>query len=100
MKSVSFIATNRKIIRFDVVGRRVILFNDLWKEGIQIYPLDKKLVKSLIKSKDKAVSAQGLLIAEANLGKNLKEYKACETEDELIMMIKSDCKKKGLLEVK
>jgi len=99
MKLLVFSA-NRKIIRFTIDGKKVFYFDDNWKNGIQLYPLNRLLVKKMTLSRKPSVSAMGLLIIDANQGKNLEEYQACKTEEELAEMIRRDCLGKGLVEVK
>lgn len=89
----------RKTIRFLVDGKRVVYYDDNWKDGLQIYPMDKLLVKKLTLSRKPSLSAMGLLIIDANQGRNLEEYNNCKTEAELAEYIRNDCKIKGLVEV-
>lgn len=90
----------RKIIKFTVEKRLVKYYDDTWKEGIQIYPMDRLLVKKLTLSRKPTLSAQGLLIIDANNGNNLKEYNSCKTDEEIAEFIKRDCLLKGLVEIK
>lgn len=98
MKLLIFSA-QRKIIRFLIEGKVVKYFDDNWKDGIQIYPLDKLLVRKLTLSRKQGLSAMGLLIIEANEGKNLEQYNSCETEEDIAEVIRKDCLSKGLVEV-
>ena len=98
MKLLIFSA-QRKIIRFTIDKRKIIYFDEVWKNGIQIYPLDKLLVKRMTISRKPTVSAMGLLIIEANQGKNLEEYEACKSEESLADMIRKEALSKGLVEV-
>jgi hypothetical protein len=100
MKKIGFVGPQRKIIRFEITGRKVLYFDDQWRWGIQIYPFDKKLVRKLLHAKRAKLQAVGLLITDANQGQNLKDYESCETEEDLVKMIKKDCKSKGLVEIK
>ena len=98
MKLLIFSA-QRKIIRFTIDKRKIIYFDEVWKNGIQIYPLDKLLVKRMTISRKPTVSAMGLLIIEANQGKNLEEYESCKSEESLADMIRKEALSKGLVEV-
>lgn len=99
MEEIAFIGPQRKLIKFQIEGKKVIYFDEMWKEGIQLYPYPKKLIRELLKSKKGHLQAMGLLIHEANKGKNNKEYLNCRTEEDLKEVIRKDCKSKGLLEV-
>lgn len=90
-----FLGPKREVFKFEIEGKRVIYFDKNWKDGIQIYPYPKKLVRKLLKSNKAALQAMGLLIHGANTGKDLKEYEACETEEDLFEIIKKDCIEKG-----
>lgn len=100
MREIAFIGPQRKVIRFRVEGDKVVYFDEFWKEGIQIYPYPKSLVRKLLKGKKPQLQAMGLLIHEANTGNNLKEYEACSNEVEIIEIIRKDALSKGLLEIK
>jgi len=94
----------RKVIRFRIEDRKIFYFDDNWKDGIQIMPMntpeEKLAVRKMIKSRKQSISAMGLLIADTNLGKEKKEYDMCKTEEELAEMIRKDMKLKGGLEIK
>lgn len=96
---LSFTA-QRKVIRFKVVGRMVIYYDENWKDGLQIFPLDKEKVKLMLRHRSPRISAYGLLIMDANTGRNLEEYNDCKTEEELAGLIRRDCASKGIVEIK
>ena len=100
MLKLAFTTPQRKIIRFTIEGKVVTYFDDNWREGIQLYPMDKLLVKRLTLSRKPTLSAMGLLIIDANQGKDFEQYKACKTEEEIAEIIREDCKSKGLREPK
>lgn len=97
--SLSF-AHQRKIISFFIEDRTVIYRDENWPHGVQIYPMQKANVKAMIASRSPKISAQGVLIADANMGKNLEEYEKCKTEEDLARMIRDECRLKGLVEIK
>ena len=102
MQKIAFFGPQRKIIKFEIEDRRITYFDDNWKEGIIIMPLDnpkvKLEVKKMILSRKKGISAMGLLIGDANHGKNKEEYESCKTEEDIIKLITKDCKARGLVE--
>lgn len=103
MIKLVFATSQRKIIKFEIEEKRVKYFDDNWTDGILIMPLeDPKVrlqVKKMVLSRRPNVSAMGVLITDANLGENKKEYDKCNTDEEIAEVIKKDCKLKGLLEV-
>lgn len=99
MNKIAFIA-QRKVVGFEVEGKKVKYFDEMWKEGIQIYPLDEKLIKKLKRTGDKTLQVMAALILDSNKGENLKEYQSCNSEEEIIEFIRKDCRNRGLLEVK
>lgn len=96
---IMFIGPQRRIIRFDIDGRTVIYFDDLWRNGIKIYPKDNTLINKMVSSNNQNIKVMAALILDANKGSNLKEYEACKTEEDIAEMIRKDCKGKGLVEV-
>ena len=101
MIKLAFIGPQRKVIRFTIDGKKVVYFDENWKEGVQIYPMDKKLVRKLLNAKKREkLRMMGGLIVEANVGTNLEEYNSCKTEEDIAKIVIKDCKSKGLLEAK
>lgn len=96
----SFIGPQRKIISFEIVGRRVIYSDEIWKNGIQIYPKDDNLIRKLIRSSQPNLKMMAALIMDANAGKDYDDYVSCKSEQDILAMITKDCLSKGLLEVK
>ena len=99
MIKLTFTTPQRKIIRFSIEGKLVKYFDDNWKDGLQIYPFNRLLVKKLTLSRKSSLSAMGLLIIEANQGTNLEQYENCRTEEDIAGIIRADCKLKGLREI-
>lgn len=100
MIKISFIGPMRKIIKFEIEGGVIKYFDDMWKKGIQIIPKDKAILGQLMISRRENLKMMAALILDANKGKNLREYRACKTEEDLANMIRKDCKSKGLIEIK
>ena len=100
MIKLSFVGPQRKIIRFEIEGKIVRYFDELWKDGIQIYPLDTLLINRLKINRNLNIRLMAALILDANKGKNLEEYNNCKTEEDLARLIRKDCKLKGLIEIK
>lgn len=100
---LSFVGPQRKIIEFEIEGEGKVVryFDDMWREkGIQVYPLDKKLIKKMKRTGDKNMQFMAALILDANKGKELKEYESCNTEEDIAKLIRKDCESKGLIEIK
>jgi hypothetical protein len=93
---LAFTTSSRKMIRFKIVGKTIYWFDNNWKEGIQIMPLDKDLINRMKKDKKMSVKVMAALILDANKGEGLKEYNKCNTEEDLKNMIIKDCQNKGL----
>ena len=100
MISLAFIGPQRKIIRFEIIGKSIIYYDEIWKEGIKIMPKDQIILNRLINSGKSNLKMMAALILDANKGKNLREYNSCKTEEDLANMIRKDCESKGLMEVK
>jgi len=100
MIKLAFFTGNRKVIKFDINGKEIIYYDDIWKKGIQFMPLDMALIAKLKRTGKMNLKMMAALILDANKGDNLKEYEACKTEEDIAVMIRKDCKEKALLEVK
>jgi len=97
---ISFVGPQRKIIEFEIEGKVVTYFDEMWKKGIQVYPLDKKLITKLKRTGNKDLQFRVALILDANRGKELEEYESCNTEEDIANLIRKDCESKGLIEIK
>jgi len=96
---ISFLGPNRKIIEFSINEKVVKYFDEMWKSGIQIYPLDNNLVNKM-KRGHKNLQFMAALILDANQGKDLEQYNSCKTEEDIANFIRKDCLSKGLMEIK
>jgi len=100
MQQIAFMTTNRKIIKFTIDGSKVIYYDDIWKDGIQIYPKDNNLIKRLRFSRKPNLQFMAALIMDANSGKDKEEYDLCKNNEiKLVEFIVRDAKSKGLLKV-
>ncbi len=97
---LSFVGPQRKIIEFEIEGKEVTYFDEMWKKGISVYPLDNKLITKMKRTGDKSMQFMAALILDANKGKELEEYKSCNTEEDIAKLIRKDCEGKGLMEIK
>ena len=97
-QTLSFIA-NGKEMKFVIEGKVVRYFDEFWEKGIQLYPMDRLLVKQLALSRSERMRKYADNIAEANQGENLKEYESAQTEEDLREIIIKDAKKNGLTRV-
>jgi hypothetical protein len=97
---IAFVGPQRKIISFEVDGRVIKYFDDVWKDGVQIIPQDTNFVRKLLRSGNPEFKMLAALIFDANKGENLEEYISCDTEEDLIDFIRKDMELKGLMEVK
>jgi len=97
-------SAQRKTIRFSIEDKVVKYFDDNWKDGLQIMPSQtpemRLMLRKMLLSRKPSIKTVGTLIVDANAGKNKEEYDNCKTEEEVATMIRNDCLKKGLVEVK
>ena len=99
MITLSFKYQN-EFVYFVIKERVVAYFDKILANGIQIYPRNETLIKTLQQSRSPIMRKYGELIIDANQGKNLLEYQSCQTEEDLAEMIRNDCRSKGLVEIK
>jgi len=101
MIRLAFIGPQRKIIKFHIDGPKVFYFDEIWKDGIQIYPKDAELILKLKNSRKPNLQMMAALIFDANKGKDFEEYESCNgNEGEIAKFIIKDCVSKGLMEIK
>jgi len=94
-----FMGTQRRIIRFHIDNRKIVYFDDNWKNGIQIMPKNEELIKKLIDSGRHNLRMMAALILDSNKDKSLEEYNSCKTDEELEKMVEKDCRLKGLVRI-
>ena len=106
---------NRKIISFTIEDKVLRYKDDIWKD-VQIMPITNEVqdfLNSLEKRATLLVRRGGFgkrkgedlmkiadFIKESNSGNNLKEYEECKTDEDIVNLVRKDCKSKGLMEVK
>ena len=100
MIQLAFITGARKIIKVQIIQKKIIWFDDIWKNGIQIMPKDQNLIEKLRRSGQPAMKVQAALIIDSNSGDNLKEYEKCKSEEDLANMIRKEFNTKGVMEIK
>lgn len=100
MIKLTFVGPQRRIISFDIDGKDIIYYDNIWKKGIKIMPKDENLIRKMLRSGEKSLKVMVALIFDANKGESLEEYNSCKTEEDLAEMIRKDCSIKGLLEAK
>ena len=100
MIKLAFLTLNKKVIRFEINNRIIQYYDSIWKYGIQFMPLDVNLVKDMMLSGKRDIKIMAKLIRDTNSGEELEEYNNCKTEEELAEMVRKDCRKNGLMEIK
>lgn len=90
---------NKKIVRFTINHRIIKYYDDIWKYGIQLMPMDSVLVRNFMLSRSENLKEMAKLIRESNTGEELMEYNRCKTDEALAEMVRKDAKNKGLMEV-
>lgn len=100
MIKLAFLTMNKKVIRFEIDNRKILYFDDLWKSGVQLMPLDTKLAMKMRFSGMENLKVMAKLIIDSNTGLELQEYNNCKTDEALAEMVRKDAKSKALLEIK
>lgn len=93
---------NREPIRFNIEGKVITYFDRKWDKGVTFMPRNPELVKYLLMNQRRFPKAQDIItwINDANSGKNLEEYDACTTEEQIADIVRRDALSKGLVEIK
>jgi len=90
---------NKEILNFAVVGKEIFYKDRVWSNGVRIIPLDNTIAKTIILSRNKIPPVIKAL-TQGLSEKDKQEYESCKTEEELAEVIRADCKKQGLKEIK
>ena len=103
MIQLGFITGARKMIKVQIIDKKIIWFDDIWKNGVQIMPKDQNLIEKLRRSGQPAMKMQAALILDSNKGDNLREYEKCckksNIEEALADMVRKEFNNKGVMEV-
>ena len=100
MIQLAFMTGARKVIKVRIEGRKIIWFDDIWKNGVQVMPKDQNLIEKLRRSGQPAMKVQAALIIDSNSGNNLREYEKCKNEEDLATMVRKEFQTKGVMEIK
>ena len=93
-------APQRNIIKFKVDNRIVYYFDKVWGKGLQVLPKNPSHILKMKRSGKQGIQFMVALILDANKGENLREYRGCQTDEEVAEFVIKDCKLKGIMEVK
>ena len=85
----------REIIIFEISNKIIIYKDRKWQRGFQFMPEDPTIIKSILLSRNSIRHEMIKWIKDANSGKNLEEYTAAKTDEELVDVIIKDAKLKG-----
>ena len=98
MKIIRLIFTHdRETLVLDISNRIITYKDRKQKEAIQFMPRDPALVRKVLLSRNRIPHYILDLIEDANSGRNLEEYQACKTDEELVPIVKRDALIKGCL---
>jgi len=100
MIKISFIAPQRKVIRFEIEDKKVKYFDEVWKLGLQILPKHDSTILKMKRSGKKNIQFMVALILDVNSGKEFEQYQACKNDEEVRDLIIKDCESRGLILVK
>jgi hypothetical protein len=96
MTNIKLIFTNNREVFTIEISNRFIHYKDRKQtEKIQFMPRDPQLVKKVIMSRNRIPHYILELIDDANSGRNLEEYQACKTDEDLVPIVKRDALVKG-----
>ena len=101
-QKLTFATQTRDIVNLLIEGRIVTYYDKIWVTGVQFLPKDPQFMLKLIMSRNRIPFASHIIqwITDANSGKNLEQYNACKTEEDITALIRVEAQSKGLIEVK
>jgi hypothetical protein len=85
----------REILLFEISNKIIIYKDRKWQRGFQFMPEDPNITKTILLSRNSIKHEMLKWIKDSNSGKNLEEYNAANTDDELKEIIVRDAKLKG-----
>lgn len=101
MIRISFVI-NRETISFEINEKKIKYFDRKWSQGFQFMPKDEGITKVLLMNQRVYPLAQQMVawINEANSGKDLEEYNAAKTDEEIADIVRRDARSRGCVEIK
>jgi len=87
----------REVIFFEINNKNIRYYDRRWNEGINFIPKDQEFVKKVTMSRNKISTHLIDWIFQANSGKNIEEWNACKTDEEVSQVVIRDAKLKGCI---
>ena len=87
----------REVFTIEICNKVITYKDRKQKEPIIFMPKDPDIRKKVIFSRNRIPQYILELIEEANSGRNLEEYQACKTDEDLVPIVKRDALIKGCL---
>jgi len=88
---------NQEVLIFDIHNKEIHYRDRKWPQGIKFIPKDEGLVKMIIFSRNKISNQLITWINDANSGKNLAEWEACEDDEAVAKVVIRDATMRGCI---
>ena len=96
MKVIKLIfSINRETFFIEIANKLVIYKDRKVSQSMQLVPKDPDYKKKVILSRNRIPAYIVDFIEQANTGKNLEEYQAAQTDEDLVKIVTFDCKSRG-----
>lgn len=96
MKTIRLIFTiNRETFFLDIANMQVVYKDRKIAQSMNLIPKDPDCKKKVIMSRNRIPKYIIDLVEQANTGKNLEEYQAAQNDEDLVKIVKWDCKSRG-----
>lgn len=90
-------SSNREVFTITIKNRIIHYWDRKQKDPIQFLPKDPEIERKIIMSRNRIPKYIIVLINEANTGRSFEEYQSCETDMEMVPIIKRDAGIKGCI---
>lgn len=87
----------QEVLLFDVNNKQIIYRDRKWPDGISFIPKDHGFMKKVMLSRNRISNQMITWIVEANGGKSLDEWNACNNDEEVADIVIRDARLKGCI---
>ena len=96
MKTIKLIfSINRETFFIEICNMQVVYKDRKISQSMQLVPKDPDYKKKVLMSRNRIPKYIVEFIEQANIGKNLDEYQAAKTNEDLVKIVMWDCKSRG-----
>lgn len=88
---------NRETFSIDIENKIIVYKDRKLPVAVQFMPLDPDLDRKVLFSRNRIPKRVLDWVEDANSGKNLEEYQAAKTDEDLVVIVKKDAGSRGCI---